>query len=146
VLRGGRVLTRLHFSYGRLFDLPATTQMNIQDVVQTQRKWARLDGTLSVGAALRTPIVAAQSPTPSNVPLPPTSATADVIEAEVLAIREARLPYTMHVGGKIRFRIRPWSNGRSRRPRGFCSRALPISTPTRSRRRHESWRSTRRSS
>jgi 5-methylthioadenosine/S-adenosylhomocysteine deaminase len=92
---------RARYSYGRVFDLPLETPMDIADVVQTQKKWAgRSDGMLSMGVSLRTPIIATAAPPPPGVPRPTTFGAIEVTEAEIKAARGAGLPYTIHTGAK----------------------------------------------
>jgi 5-methylthioadenosine/S-adenosylhomocysteine deaminase len=92
---------RARYSYGRVFDLPLDTPMDIADVVQTRKQWAgRSDGMLSMGVSLRTPIVATAAPPPPGVPRPTTFGEIEVTEAEIKAARGAGLPYTIHTGAK----------------------------------------------
>jgi 5-methylthioadenosine/S-adenosylhomocysteine deaminase len=80
---------RARFSYGPPQDLGASAPMDVADIGRVQKQWAREDGMLSVGAAVRTPGPSMRG-----------EVSLDMVASEVAAIRKLGLPYTIHGGNK----------------------------------------------
>jgi 5-methylthioadenosine/S-adenosylhomocysteine deaminase len=80
---------RARFSYGTPQGLPGDKQMDIADLGRVQRRWAREDGMLSLGAAVRTP-----------GPGPRGAVSIDTVASEIASLRKMGLPFTIHGGGK----------------------------------------------
>jgi 5-methylthioadenosine/S-adenosylhomocysteine deaminase len=80
---------RARFSYGTAQDLPVNAGMDLADLARVQREWARHDGMLGIGAAVRTP-------GPSRLGVLPV----EVVKEDVAGIRKLGLPFTIHGGPK----------------------------------------------
>lgn len=76
---------RARFSYGWGQDHPLDKPMNLDDLARVQRDWLPRSDLITLGAALRTPVLNQRGAIPI-----------EVLQQEVAAVRRLGLPMTMH--------------------------------------------------